>query len=81
MSDELRAALGRLRPEERQVLAVRWAENGQKWAETSPQLGRVWVVLADLVADVDRMERVRAAGLAGAVDERPVIRPEGRGRR
>ncbi|MFI0482229.1 hypothetical protein [Actinomadura sp. 9N215] len=81
MSDDLRAALARLRPEERQKLAVRWQENSDQLEPANRALGRVWQVMTSLVLDVDRMERTRAAGLAHAEYERPVMRPASRGRR
>lgn len=77
--EELRAALGRLRPEERQALAVRWGENAGKWAGTHPHMATVWSVLHDLVLDVDRMERARAAAYAHA--ERTPMRHAAKGRR
>lgn len=85
-SDELRGAVARLTPEERAALISRWRENGERWAPSSPPLSRVWTLLADLVAEVDGMERVRTTGLAhaerrdGGPEPRTTIRPAGRAR-
>ena len=81
-ADDLRAALARLQPAEREALAVRWQENSDHWEPVNPPLGRVWQAMTALALEVDRMERVRAAGLAHA-EQTPehAIRPARKGRR
>lgn len=75
VSSDLRAALGRLTTGEREALISRWGQNRDYWAGRPSALGAVWEVLAEQVADVDRMERARAAGGAEAHTMREARRP------
>lgn len=77
MQGDLRAALGRLTTGEREALISRWGQNRDYWQGRPSALGAVWEALADLVTDVDRMERTRAA--AGA--EQSTMRAAKRARR
>ncbi|SFO14604.1 hypothetical protein SAMN04489713_104269 [Actinomadura madurae] len=61
MSTDLRAALGRLTAGEREALATRWRENAAYWSGRPSGLGAMWAALVDQVAEVDALERLRAA--------------------
>lgn len=79
-SDELRRALARLGERERAALQQQSTEAGEKWAGTLPGMAEVWRTFGALVADVDRMERTRAAGLAQSGAAGHTMRPAGRAR-
>lgn len=80
-TNDLRAALGRLRPEERRVLATRWQENSDRLEVDNPALGRMWQAMTGLLLEVDRLEFARSIALADA-EQMPghTMRPAGKGR-
>lgn len=74
-SDALRRAVADLAPRERAALGEKCRQAGERWAEHLPHIGAVWSAFADLVADVDRLDRARRAAHLPAETMRPMRRP------
>jgi hypothetical protein len=74
--DDLHRALAELAPRERDVLRHHAEQAARKWSGTLPTLGKVWAAFGSLVADVETLQRARAAADADDGQHlRPARRP------